>query len=108
MYDLKTEVPDEAYTIPFGEANIVARRRRRDDRCARAHGALRQRSRGQARREGIECELIDPRTTSPLDEDTILDSVARTGRLVVVDEATPALQHGDRHRRPGRRQGFLP
>jgi len=40
-------------------------------------------------KEGIECELIDPRTTSPLDEDTILDSVERTGRLVVVDEATP-------------------
>jgi acetoin:2,6-dichlorophenolindophenol oxidoreductase subunit beta len=39
--------------------------------------------------EGIECEVIDPRTTSPLDEDTILDSVERTGRLVVVDEATP-------------------
>src|SRR5207237_2914515 len=40
-------------------------------------------------KEGIECELIDPRTTSPLDEDTILDSVERTGRLVIVDEATP-------------------
>jgi pyruvate dehydrogenase E1 component beta subunit len=39
--------------------------------------------------EGIECELIDPRTTSPLDEDTILESVERTGRLVIVDEATP-------------------
>jgi len=39
--------------------------------------------------EGIECDLIDPRTTSPLDEDTILESVERTGRLVVVDEATP-------------------
>jgi acetoin:2,6-dichlorophenolindophenol oxidoreductase subunit beta len=38
---------------------------------------------------GIECELIDPRTTSPLDEDTILESIERTGRLVVVDEATP-------------------
>jgi pyruvate dehydrogenase E1 component beta subunit len=40
-------------------------------------------------KEGIECELIDPRTTSPLDEDTIIESVERTGRLVVVDEATP-------------------
>src|SRR5438034_767322 len=38
---------------------------------------------------GLKCELIDPRTTSPLDEDTILDSVERTGRLVIVDEATP-------------------
>ncbi|MGH7094448.1 MAG: transketolase C-terminal domain-containing protein, partial [Stellaceae bacterium] len=40
-------------------------------------------------KDGIEVELIDPRTTSPLDEDTILESVARTGRLVIVDEATP-------------------
>ncbi|HEV2302495.1 MAG TPA: transketolase C-terminal domain-containing protein, partial [Stellaceae bacterium] len=40
-------------------------------------------------KEGIDCEIIDPRTTSPLDEDTILESVERTGRLVVVDEATP-------------------
>ena len=39
--------------------------------------------------DGIEIELIDPRTTSPLDEDTILESVERTGRLVIVDEATP-------------------
>jgi pyruvate dehydrogenase E1 component beta subunit len=38
---------------------------------------------------GVECEVIDLRTTSPLDEDTILESVERTGRLVVVDEATP-------------------
>jgi pyruvate dehydrogenase E1 component beta subunit len=40
-------------------------------------------------KEGIDCEIIDPRTTSPLDEDTILGSVERTGRLVIVDEATP-------------------
>src|SRR5204862_6276614 len=40
-------------------------------------------------KDGIEVELIDPRTTSPLDEDTILESVERTGRLVIVDEATP-------------------
>ena len=38
---------------------------------------------------GFDIEIIDPRTTSPLDEDTILESVERTGRLVVVDEATP-------------------
>jgi acetoin:2,6-dichlorophenolindophenol oxidoreductase subunit beta len=40
-------------------------------------------------REGISCEVIDPRTTSPLDTDTILESVENTGRLVVVDEAHP-------------------
>ena len=39
--------------------------------------------------DGIECEIVDPRTTSPLDEETILESVENTGRLVVVDEANP-------------------
>jgi pyruvate/2-oxoglutarate/acetoin dehydrogenase E1 component len=38
---------------------------------------------------GVEAEVIDPRTTSPLDTETILESVENTGRLVVVDEATP-------------------
>jgi pyruvate dehydrogenase E1 component beta subunit len=40
-------------------------------------------------KEGITCDLIDPRTTSPLDEETILESVENTGRLVVVDESNP-------------------
>ena len=39
--------------------------------------------------EGVTCDLIDPRTTSPLDEETILESVASTGRLVIVDESNP-------------------
>jgi len=39
--------------------------------------------------EGINCDLIDLRTTSPLDENAILDSVEKTGRVVIVDESTP-------------------
>ncbi len=89
MYDLRAEVPDEPYTIPFGEANIV---RDGDDVTVVALSRMVHYA-GEAAEtlagEGIECELIDPRTTSPLDEDTILESVERTGRLVVVDEATP-------------------
>jgi pyruvate dehydrogenase E1 component beta subunit len=89
MYDLKADVPDEAYTIPFGEAAIV-----RDGgdvtivALARMVHYAAQAAETLAA-QGIDCEIIDPRTTSPLDEDTILESVARTGRLVVVDEATP-------------------
>src|SRR5271170_6902631 len=89
MYDLRAEVPDEAYTIPFGEANIV---RDGDDVTVVALSRMVHYASEAAEtlaKEGVECELIDPRTTSPLDEDTILDSVERTGRLVVVDEATP-------------------
>ena len=43
-------------------------------------------------KDGINVEVIDPRTTSPLDEDTILESVEKTGRLVVVDESPPRCQ----------------
>ena len=89
MYDLRAEVPDEPYTIPFGEANIV---RDGDDVTIVALARMVHYANEAAETlagEGIECELIDPRTTSPLDEDTILESVERTGRLVVVDEATP-------------------
>ena len=89
MYDLKTEVPDEQYVIPFGEATVV---RDGDDVTIVALARMVHYA-GEAAEaleaEGIECEIIDPRTTSPLDEDAILESVERTGRLVVVDEATP-------------------
>src|SRR6202140_5259496 len=90
MYDLRAEVPDEPYTIPFGEANIV---RDGDDvtvvALARMVHYASEAADALAGEDGIECELIDPRTTSPLDEDTILESVERTGRLVIVDESTP-------------------
>src|SRR6201995_1705373 len=89
MYDLKAEVPDEAYTIPFGEANVV---RDGDDVTVVALSRMVHYTMEAAEKlaaDGIDCEVIAPRTTSPLDEDTILDSVERTGRLVVVDEATP-------------------
>src|SRR5690348_9520621 len=89
MYDLRTEVPDEAYTIPFGEANVV---REGDDVTVVALARMVHYSMEAAEKleaEGIDCEIIDPRTTSPLDEDTILDSVENTGRIVVVDEAGP-------------------
>jgi pyruvate dehydrogenase E1 component beta subunit len=89
MYDLRAEVPDEPYTIPFGEANIV---RDGDDVTVVALARMVHYANEAAEalaKDGIEVELIDPRTTSPLDEDTILESVERTGRLVVVDEATP-------------------
>jgi pyruvate/2-oxoglutarate/acetoin dehydrogenase E1 component len=89
MYDLPAEVPDEPYAIPFGEANIM---RDGDDVTVIALSRMVHYANEAAEAlaaEGIECEIIDPRTTSPLDEDTICESVERTGRLVIVDEATP-------------------
>lgn len=89
LYDVEGEVPEEAYEIPFGEANIL---REGGDATIVAFGAMVPRALKAAdrlARDGIKVEVIDPRTTSPLDEEAILDSVEATGRLVVVDESPP-------------------
>lgn len=89
LYTLEGDVPEESYTIPFGEANIV---REGGDVTIVAFGRMVHQALKAAAvlaKEGISCEIIDPRTTSPLDEDSILESVENTGRLVVVDEASP-------------------
>lgn len=89
LYDDEEEVPDDPYTIPFGEANLT---REGDDvtivtlgRMVKFANEVTDKLAG----DGIHCTVVDLRTTSPLDEDTILESVAETGRLVVVDEAHP-------------------
>lgn len=89
IYDVEDEVPDEAYTIPFGEANFV--RDGRDVTIVALSKMVRVavEAAEQLAREGIEATVLDPRTTSPLDEASILQSVEETGRLVVVDEGTP-------------------
>jgi pyruvate dehydrogenase E1 component beta subunit len=89
LYDITEEVPDEAYTIPFGEANVT---RDGEDVTIVAFGRMvhfANQVADQLMREKIACAVIDPRTTSPLDTDTILESVHETGRLVIVDEASP-------------------
>jgi len=89
LYDVKGEVPEESYTIPLGEAEVV--REGRDVTIVAlaemVHVAVRAAE--QLAESGIECEVVDVRSTSPLDEETILDSVESTGRAVVVDEANP-------------------
>jgi acetoin:2,6-dichlorophenolindophenol oxidoreductase subunit beta len=89
MYDTTGEVPEESYTIPFGEANVA---REGGDVTIVAIGrmvSVALEAAGELASSGVEAEVIDPRTTSPLDTETILESVEGTGRLVVVDEATP-------------------
>jgi pyruvate/2-oxoglutarate/acetoin dehydrogenase E1 component len=89
LYDQEGEVPSESYAIPFGEANVL-----RDGgdvtivALARmVHVALK--AADLLASKGVEATVIDPRSTSPLDEDTILDSLSATGRLVIVDESNP-------------------
>jgi pyruvate dehydrogenase E1 component beta subunit len=89
MYDDTEEVPDEPYTIPFGEANLT---REGKDATIVAIGRMVQFANAAAdelAKKGTSCTVIDLRTTSPMDEDTIIESVEETGRLVVVDEASP-------------------
>ena len=89
LYQLEGEVPEESYTIPLGEAGVV---REGSDVTIVTLGQmvhLASEAAEKLARDGIECEIIDLRTTSPLDEDTVLESVEHTGRLIVVDEATP-------------------
>ena len=89
LYGTEGEVPEEPYVIPFAEANFV---REGDDVTIVAIGRmvlLAQSAAEQLQSEGISCEIVDPRTTSPIDMDSILESVENTNRLVVVDEAHP-------------------
>lgn len=89
LYSLQGEVPEELYTIPFGEANFL---RDGKDVTLVSYGRTVNTAMDAARSlagRGIDCEVIDLRTTSPMDEDSILESVEKTGRLVVIDEANP-------------------
>jgi pyruvate/2-oxoglutarate/acetoin dehydrogenase E1 component len=87
LYKNKMHVPNGSYSIPFGVAEI---KRSGGDVTIVATGAMVQESVNAAKRlreeNGIHAEVIDTRTLVPLDKKTILDSVRKTGRLVVVDE----------------------
>jgi pyruvate dehydrogenase E1 component beta subunit len=89
LYGTTGEVPDGDYTIPFGHARLV---RAGQDVTIVATGLMvgfAETVADTMASEGIGCDVIDLRSTSPLDEEAILDSVEVTGRLVVVDEAPP-------------------
>ena len=89
LYTLEGDVPEEAYTIPFGEANVT---REGDDVTIVTLGRMLQIAHEAAdtlSKDGINCEVVDLRTTSPIDTDTIIESVENTGRLVVLDESNP-------------------
>ena len=86
LYGIEGEVPEEAYAIPLGKADI---KREGSDVTVVATAQMVHTSLGAAEKlagEGIQVEVVDPRTLSPLDEDTILASVRKTHRLVIVHE----------------------
>jgi pyruvate dehydrogenase E1 component beta subunit len=86
LYATKGLVPEEYYTVPFGKAEI--KRSGKDITIVATH-AMVGRSMSVAEefaKEGLEIEVIDPRTLKPLDKGSILESVSKTGRLIVADE----------------------
>jgi pyruvate dehydrogenase E1 component beta subunit len=89
------EVPDEEYVIPLGQADI---KRPGKDVTICAAGLMVQHALKAAKAleaEGIDAEVIDLRTLSPWDETLVLESVARTGRFVAVDESYPTCGAAD-------------
>jgi len=90
LYNTKGHVPKEEYLIPFGQAVV---RKPGDQITLVAMGQMVGRAMQAAAKleeEGVSVEIIDPRTLAPFDKETILTSVAKTGRLVIVDEAYAA------------------
>lgn len=87
LYDSKSPVPEEAYSLPLGQARVV---QTGQDLTLVATGIMVERACEVAKiyqLQGIEIEIIDPRSLLPFDEQTILDSVKKTGRLLIVHEA---------------------
>ena len=88
---LKEDVPEESYTIPIGEARIMEEG---SDVTLISYGPMIQTSLEaieSAKKEGTSVELVDLRTLSPLDSETIIKSVKKTGRAVIAHEAPKTL-----------------
>ncbi|MFO7152324.1 MAG: alpha-ketoacid dehydrogenase subunit beta [Bacillota bacterium] len=86
LYRVKGEVPDEEYVIPLGQADV---KRRGKDITIVAGSIMVIRALEAAKeleKEGIDVEVIDPRTLKPLDMKTIVDSVKKTGRVLIVED----------------------
>lgn len=90
MYGMKGEVSDEDdFTIPIGKGKI---KREGSDVTVVAHGKMyhvAKQAAAQLEKDGVEVEIIDPRTVKPLDLPLIIESIKKTNRCVVVDEAHP-------------------
>jgi pyruvate dehydrogenase E1 component beta subunit len=94
LYAMRGEVPDTEYTTPFGKAVV---RREGDAVTIVAWQDMLRRTLAAAEKlseEGIQVEIVDPRTLNPFDRDTIIESVQNTGACMVVEEAYRTLGVG--------------
>ena len=89
LYNTRGDVPEDYYTIPLGKARVV---RVGEDVTLIAVGYMVRQAESAAdelAQDGISVEVIDPRTLSPLDSETLIESAKKTGRMVVIDESPP-------------------
>jgi len=89
MYGDKGEIPEEEYTLPLGVADV---KREGSDVTIVSFGKIIKEAfiaADELAKEGISCEIIDLRTVRPMDYDAIINSVKKTNRLVVLEEAWP-------------------
>ena len=86
LYIEKGPVPEESYSIPFGQADI--KRQGKDVTIVATHALVGRslKAAEEVAKEGIDVEVVDPRTLVPLDKETIIGSIKKTGRLIVADE----------------------
>jgi len=88
LYAIKGEVPDDIeFALPFGKANIVKGGKDATIVASLLYVSKALEAAAEMEKEGISCEVVDPRTIVPLDIETIVNSVKKTGRLVIVHEA---------------------
>ena len=90
QYAEKGEVPNGEHIVPFGVANVLTKGDDVTIVATQRMVAVALKAAEELGKQGISCEVIDPRTLVPLDLDTILSSVKKTGRLVTVEEAVHA------------------
>lgn len=94
MYGWKGEVPDEEYLIPLGKASVP---REGDDVTIISYGKvvkMAHEAADELANQGVNAEVVDLRSLRPLDEQTIYNSVRKTNRAVIVDEAWPVNSFG--------------
>jgi pyruvate dehydrogenase E1 component beta subunit len=94
LYNQKGEVPEELYSLPLYKANVE--RVGSDITIVAAMSMLNfaKRAAAELSKDGVECEIINPRTLFPMDKETIVSSVAKTGRLVVIQEGPKFMGYG--------------
>lgn len=94
LYNMKGEVPEEPYALPLYKANVEQEGSDITLVAAMTMVGFAKKAAKQLASEGVNCEIINPRTLFPLDKEAIINSVAKTGRLVVVQEGPKFMGYG--------------